>query len=98
MNRDLSHDLFATLSPTIPPGRSLRRALVPRAKHCGARNRNHPDNNLNNNSGFRVCVSHRWQSTCRCTRRRHLWPRPAAEGAAPRGRPHASERDLALAR
>jgi hypothetical protein len=30
------------------------------AKRCGARNRNHPDND-NNNNALRVVVAHRWQ-------------------------------------
>src|SRR5262249_16245805 len=40
-------------------GLSRRRIPVSGAKRCGARNRNHPDNN-NDNNGFRVVLAHRW--------------------------------------
>jgi hypothetical protein len=71
----------------------------PAPKRCGARNRNNPDNdnNLNNNRGVRVCVSHRWHpSLLRHPAASPVAP-PAAEGAGRGVCSRASERDLVQA-
>jgi hypothetical protein len=86
----LSMDDSPIMPASLHPGRycrivwadrSRRRRLVLSAKRCGARNRNDPDNDFNNNdNGFRVLAAHRL-----------YLPAEASGGAWPRRR-QSSER------